>query len=92
MSATRIACLTLAAIAGAGTAAPAETEVDLKAAFLRCEAGAAVRVLPLDEAAGCSLVYERLLKTTFGGDFARLMAWWRSARAAAPQREASTRR
>lgn len=42
--------------------------------------------------AGCSLAYERLLKTTFGGDFARLMAWWRSARAAAPQREAPTRR
>lgn len=52
----------------------------LKAFFLHCSRVAEQRVLPLAEAAVCSVGYEVLLKREFGGDFDALLAWWRVRR------------
>lgn len=52
----------------------------LKATYLRCERAAAEGLLGFDVAADCSVVYEKLLKTGFGGDFKRLLAWWQAQR------------
>lgn len=58
----------------------------LKSAYLRCEQSAAERMLGVGEAADCSLLHELLLRLGFGGDFQRLLAWWRAERAAAAAR------
>ena len=55
----------------------------LKVDFLRCERAAGVALLGPADAAACSHVYERLLEVGFGGDFKRLLAWWRAQQAAA---------
>jgi hypothetical protein len=57
-------------------AAPGSEVRSLKAAYLRCERAAAERLLGFDDAASCSAIYEELLKSAFGGDFKRLLAWW----------------
>jgi hypothetical protein len=50
----------------------------LKAAYLRCEQAATERLLGIDDAASCSVIYEKLLKVGFDGDFKRLLAWWQA--------------
>ncbi len=62
---------------------PARQLVALKLAYLRCERAAGVAPLSSADAAACSHVYEGLLKVGFGGDFNRLLAWWRAQQAAA---------
>jgi hypothetical protein len=52
----------------------------LKAAYLRCEQAATERLLDIGDAASCSVIYEKLLKVGFGGDFKRLLAWWQTER------------
>jgi hypothetical protein len=52
----------------------------LKAAYLRCDRAASERLLGSGDAATCSVAYEELLKVGFGGDFKRLLAWWRAER------------
>jgi hypothetical protein len=58
----------------------------LKSAYLRCDQSASERMLGVGEAANCSLVHELLLRLGFGGDFERLLAWWRAERATAAAR------
>lgn len=79
----------LAMLAGAGLAAQAQSDrtdlhvvpVDqLKAMYLRCERSAASGLVDVGDAAQCSAVEEELLGRGFGGDFSRLLQWWREAR------------
>jgi hypothetical protein len=84
------AALLLAVIARAGTATPVDAPVDapveieaLKRTYLVCDRAASQRVLDMGEAATCSTAAERLLQAGFGGDFDRLLAWWREAKLAA---------
>lgn len=66
-----------------GSHAAVDREVDsLKTAYLRCEQAATERLLGIDDAASCSVIYEKLLKVGFGGDFKRLLAWWHAERVA----------
>jgi hypothetical protein len=66
-----------------GSHAAVDREVhSLKAAYLRCEQAATERLLGIDEAASCSVIYEKLLEVGFGGDFKRLLAWWHAERVA----------
>jgi hypothetical protein len=66
-----------------GTRAAVDREVhSLKAAYMRCDRAATERLLGSGDAAICSVIYEELLKVGFGGDFQRLLAWWRAARVA----------
>jgi hypothetical protein len=61
------------------------TEADiaaLKVVYLACDRAASQRQLDFGEAAECSVASERLLQHGFGGDFDRLLAWWRSAKLA----------
>lgn len=53
----------------------------LKQRYLSCARDAAERRLPLEEAAACSQASDLLLQQGFGGDLARMLAWWRSAQA-----------
>jgi hypothetical protein len=64
----------------------------LKAAYLRCEQAATERLVGIDDAAKCSIIYERLLKVGFGGDFRLLLAWWHGERVAETRRERVTTR
>jgi hypothetical protein len=54
--------------------------VELKAAYLECEQLASTTLLDSSTAADCSLVAEELLERGFGGNFQRMLTWWRSAR------------
>src|SRR4029453_3596020 len=51
-------------------------EHSLKGASRAGERARAERLLGIDEAASCSVIYEKLLEVGFGGDFKRLLAWW----------------
>lgn len=53
----------------------------LDAIFATCTQAADRGLLDPGSAATCSFGYEALLKKGFGGDFGRLMAWWRGERA-----------
>jgi hypothetical protein len=84
--------IVLALLAGAAMAAHAQPDrsalhlvpVDqLKAMYLGCERTASYGVLDGGDAANCSLVSEELLSRAFGGDFSRLLQWWREERASA---------
>lgn len=55
----------------------------LNRAYLECDSSATHRMLDPGEAALCSMVHEALKQRAFGGDFARMLAWWKSARVAA---------
>lgn len=72
-----VAALALAAPCAAQDERLALTEDALKSFYLQCERGAARRALGADDAALCSVAYERLLRHTFGGDFFALLAWWK---------------
>ena len=63
----------------APTSGPIErmSDEDLKNLYLRCSRAAIHRQLGGGEIAMCSLVYERLLKGTFRGDFHALLEWRR---------------
>jgi hypothetical protein len=63
----------------------------LKAAYLACDRDASRRRLDVGEAALCSTVAEQLLQSGFGGDFERLLAWWRSAKLEAADGEVARR-
>jgi len=51
---------------------------ELKARYLACDRAATRTVLDPGTAAACSSAAEALLKRGFGGDFDRLIAWWRA--------------
>lgn len=48
--------------------------------FRACADAADRALLDFGSAASCSLGYEAWLSKGFGGDFGRLMAWWRGER------------
>lgn len=54
----------------------------LKAMFMVCTEAARTQLLDLGSAAACSIGYEALLRSGFGGNFQALMAWWRAQRSA----------
>jgi hypothetical protein len=55
----------------------------LKALFMVCTEAARTQLLDLGSAAACSIGYEALLRTGFGGNFHALMAWWNTQRTGA---------
>ena len=56
------------------------TADELKVAYLDCERLATAAFLGGADAANCSLIHEELKERVFGGDFARLLAWWQAQR------------
>jgi hypothetical protein len=79
----------LALLAGGGVAAQGQSDrtdlhvvpVDqLKAMYLRCERSAGAGLMDVGDATQCSAVGDELLGRGFGGDFSRLLQWWRDAR------------
>lgn len=59
---------------------PDMTPQELQRIYLLCDAAANARRLEVAEAARCSLVAEQLQQRCFGGDFDKMLAWWRSER------------
>ena len=55
----------------------------LKQTYLACERQTQARLIPFGDAAECSIVADELLARGFGGDFNRLLAWWRTQRESA---------
>ena len=55
----------------------------LKKTYLDCDRQTQARLVPFADAADCSIVADELLARGFGGDFSRLLAWWRSERESA---------
>jgi hypothetical protein len=86
---TGIACVLLAASAGADDLSAWRErdqlrahfellpERDLERQFLRCSRESSERLLGFGEAAVCSIGFEALKKRKFGGDFEAMLAWWR---------------
>ena len=76
------AMLTGTAFATPSPGTPAEEPLlpVLEIVYLQCDREARQRLLGFGEAAHCSRVAEELLHRRFGGDFARLLAWWRTQR------------
>jgi hypothetical protein len=56
---------------------------ELQRLYLHCEREAATRLLDFGTATFCSTAAETLRLRGFDGSFERMLAWWRSARAAA---------
>lgn len=67
---------------GPAGAAPEDSVRPLQEAYLACDRLAVRQRLAPTEAVACSVVGERLLREGFDGDWERLLAWWRQARAA----------
>lgn len=57
-------------------------EAELKRLYLQCDRAAMRGPLDAGAAAACSTAYETLKRDVFGGDFHRLLAWSRTAKAA----------
>jgi hypothetical protein len=86
-----VAATACAAHAGTERTALAAFDADqLKSAYLDCERAAASGLVGSGDAAPCSIVHEVLKERVFGGDFGRMLAWWRTQQAA--QRTQSTAR
>jgi invasion protein IalB len=62
------------------TAVAAADVERLQVWYLGCDHASRSAVLGRDTARACSLVAESLLRRGFGGDFERLLAWWRAER------------
>lgn len=60
----------------------------LKKTYLDCDRQTQARLIPFGDAAECSIVADELLARGFGGDFNRLLAWWRTQRETAGCSEA----
>ena len=56
---------------------------ELKTVYLECDRFATRTLLDLGHAAHCSMVGEELKHRVFGGDFERLLAWWREQKSVA---------
>lgn len=59
---------------------------ELERAFWRCDLAASTGSVDPIQAAVCSAVTEELRKRKFGGDFERMLQWWRESRLAQAQR------
>ncbi|MEP7301134.1 MAG: hypothetical protein ABI699_06370 [Caldimonas sp.] len=88
------AALSLGLLASTGHAQPMAASLEalpldhLKSAYLACERASSERVLDGDSFAHCAGVGDALLQRGFGGDFDRLLAWWRSEKTKARQAQA----
>jgi hypothetical protein len=61
---------------------PVASVASLKAAYLHCDHVMSSQRVDTALAQRCAAVGEELKQRAFGGDFARLIAWWNSERAA----------
>jgi hypothetical protein len=61
----------------------AATIDQLKLAYLECDRRASDGLLDLSDAVYCSTIQEVLKQRGFGGDFDRMLAWWKSEKTAA---------
>ena len=77
------AALPLASLADAAAAEPTRTAVaalsldHLKTSYLACDRAATEAVLDPLTYQRCAMVGDELLQRGFGGDFERMIAWWR---------------
>jgi hypothetical protein len=55
----------------------------LKLAYLECDRRASDALLDFSDAVHCSTIHEVLKQRGFGGDFRRMLAWWKSEKIAA---------
>ena len=60
-----------------------QTIDQLKTTYLDCDRRASVEMLDFADAADCSRAHEELKRRGFGGDWNRMLAWWKSQRIAA---------
>jgi hypothetical protein len=56
------------------------TPAQLKHIYLACDLASSSNRLAMQEAMKCSVVSEELKQREFGGDFERMLAWWRTQR------------
>jgi hypothetical protein len=71
----------VAAQALAATASPPAADLAaLERRYLSCDRTTSAQRLPPSDAAECSWIAEQLLQHRFGGEFERMLQWWRSAR------------
>lgn len=76
------ACLFIASAAQA--LSPDWSRVDdpqLETLFWDCDAHATQQVMPAGDGALCAMAHDELKQRRFGGDLARLLAWWRTHKA-----------
>jgi hypothetical protein len=59
---------------------------ELKARYLECDRRSRDAMLGGADAAECSMLHEELKHRVFGGDYARLLAWWQMQRKVAASR------
>ena len=64
------------------------TPAELKRVYLACDRASSAGLLATRDAMHCSIVHEELKKRVFGGDFERMLAWWKEERDAAKDRMA----
>jgi hypothetical protein len=83
---TALACLSLLGPAHGGAQAPSPHSVALKQwddeklerAFWDCDTRSTREVLSMADGVLCVTLSDELKQRRFGGDFTRLMAWWRA--------------
>ena len=72
----------------ASAALTPEEDKQLRADYLVCDQATEEGMLGANEAAVCSIIYEKLLKEVFAGDFKAFMAWWQTTRKPAAEQQA----
>lgn len=95
---TFVMLLSLATLASAGANLPPERRQlsafsvpQLKAIYLECDQLASATLLDFDTVALCSMVSDELLERGFGGNFQKLLDWWRDTRKTpAPNQDSET--
>lgn len=73
---TAVLCLCAAGLVHAATPTRLTDEA-LEARFWDCDARATVEVLSPGHGAQCVVWHDELKQRRFGGDFERMLAWWR---------------
>lgn len=91
---TAIAICTFAAVANAkpslSDGGACASVAKLKAAYLRCERAAQSDRLAAGDIARCSQIYYDLKEKAFGGEFARIRAWYETLASVEPQQTLGT--
>lgn len=90
---TRLLAIAICLVATSALAKPSLMDdracarvADLKAAYLGCERAAQADRLATGDIAECSQIYYDLKETAFGGDFARIRAWYDTLASVEPRR------
>ena len=85
-----LALAVLAAVAQPDRSHLAAVTVDeLKLVYLECDRRASSALLDAADAAHCSSIHEELKQRAFGGDWNRMLAWWRTQQLSQAQRNRS---